>query len=43
VILTSAYSREMIANGMDAPQIRDFIRKPYTFGDLLQALRNVLP
>ncbi|HEY6344193.1 MAG TPA: PAS domain S-box protein [Bryobacteraceae bacterium] len=43
VILTSAYSREMIAGAMDAPQIRDFVRKPYTFGDLLQALRNVCP
>jgi PAS domain S-box-containing protein len=43
VILTSAYSREMIADAMDAPQIRDFIRKPYQFGDLLHTLRNVFP
>jgi len=43
VILTSAYSREMIADAIDAPQIRDFIRKPYKFGDLLQTLRNVFP
>ena len=42
VILTSAYSREMIAGAIDAPQIRDFIRKPYKFVDLLQMLRNVL-
>jgi CheY-like chemotaxis protein/two-component sensor histidine kinase len=43
VILTSAYSWEMIADAMAAPQIRDFIRKPYKFGDLLQTLRNVFP
>jgi two-component system, cell cycle sensor histidine kinase and response regulator CckA len=43
VILTSAYSREMIAGAIDAPQIRDFIRKPYKFGDLLQTLGNVFP
>jgi len=43
VILTSAYSREMIADPIDAPQVRDFIRKPYKFGDLLQTLRNVFP
>jgi CheY-like chemotaxis protein/two-component sensor histidine kinase len=38
VILASAYSREMIADPIDAPQVRDFIRKPYKFGDLLQTL-----
>jgi DNA-binding NtrC family response regulator len=43
VILTSAYSRDMIADAIDALQIRDFIRKPYKFGDLLQTLRNVFP
>jgi hypothetical protein len=31
----------MIAGAMDTPQIRDFIRKPYKFEDLLEALRNV--
>jgi DNA-binding NtrC family response regulator len=41
VILTSAYSQEMIA--MSAPQIHSFIRKPFQFGDLLKALRNSLP
>ena len=40
VILTSAYSQEMIADLMSAPQIRSFIRKPYEFEDLLQKLRN---
>jgi CheY-like chemotaxis protein len=42
VILTSAYSREIIDGSMNAPQIRSFIRKPFQFGDLLQALRNAL-
>jgi CheY-like chemotaxis protein/two-component sensor histidine kinase len=42
VILTSAYSKEMIADEMSAPQIHSFIRKPFVFGDLLQTLRNAL-
>jgi CheY-like chemotaxis protein len=43
VILTSAYSRDMIAGVMDAPQIRAFIRKPFQLADLLNTLRNSLP
>ncbi len=43
VILTSAYSEEMIARSMSAPQIHSFIRKPFQFADLLKALRNSLP
>jgi PAS domain S-box-containing protein len=42
VILTSAYSREIIEGSMSAPQIRSFIRKPFQFGDLLEALRSSL-
>jgi nitrogen-specific signal transduction histidine kinase len=42
VILTSAYSREIIEGAMSAPQIRSFIRKPFQFGDLLEALRSSL-
>jgi nitrogen-specific signal transduction histidine kinase len=42
VILTSANSKEMIADEMSAPQIHSFIRKPFVFGDLLQTLRNAL-
>jgi PAS domain S-box-containing protein len=42
VILTSAYSQEMIGSAMVAPQIRSFIRKPFRFGDLMQTLRNSL-
>jgi PAS domain S-box-containing protein len=43
VIFTSAYSREMVASSMRAPQIHTFIRKPFRFEDLLKALRNSLP
>jgi two-component system, cell cycle sensor histidine kinase and response regulator CckA len=42
VILTSAYSQEMIEGAMRAPQIRSFIRKPFQFGELLRMLRNSL-
>lgn len=42
VILTSAYSREMIASAMTAPQIRDFIRKPFQLPALVKTLRNTL-
>jgi PAS domain S-box-containing protein len=42
VILTSAYSQEMIAGPMSPPQIRSFIRKPFQLGDLLQTLRSSL-
>jgi PAS domain S-box-containing protein len=40
VILTSAYSREMIAG--ESPLRIRFIRKPFRFEDLLNALRNAL-
>jgi signal transduction histidine kinase/ActR/RegA family two-component response regulator len=42
VIFTSAYSQEMIASSISAPQIHSFIRKPFQFGDLLKTLRNSL-
>jgi PAS domain S-box-containing protein len=42
VILTSAYSQEMFANSMNAPQIHSFIRKPFQFEDLLKTLRSSL-
>ena len=42
VILTSAYSQEMIASSMSAPQIHSFIRKPFQFADLLKTLRSSL-
>jgi CheY-like chemotaxis protein/two-component sensor histidine kinase len=42
VTLTSAYSREAAGDSMTAPQVRSFIRKPFTFADLLKTLRNSL-
>jgi PAS domain S-box-containing protein len=42
VVLTSAYSEEMIKDAMGAPQIHGFIRKPFRLGDLVQKLREVL-
>jgi two-component system cell cycle sensor histidine kinase/response regulator CckA len=42
VILTSAYSQEMITWAMSVPQIRSFIRKPFQIGDLVKSLRNIL-
>jgi hypothetical protein len=42
VILTSAYSQEMISSSMSAPQIHSFIRKPFQFSDLLKTLRSSL-
>jgi len=42
VVLTSAYSEEMLTPLMSASQIRGFIRKPFQFVDLAQTLRNAL-
>jgi PAS domain S-box-containing protein len=42
VVLTSAYSQEMIADAMRAPQIHSFLRKPFRLAELIQALRNAL-
>jgi CheY-like chemotaxis protein len=40
VILTSAYSQEMMTPPMSASQIHGFIRKPYQLGDLVRTLRK---
>jgi CheY-like chemotaxis protein len=40
VILTSAYSQEIIEGSMRAPQIRGFIRKPFQLMELLKMLRS---
>lgn len=40
VILTSAYSQEMIMSSMTTSQIHGFIRKPYLLSDLVQTLRT---
>jgi len=42
VVLTSAYSQEMIAGTVNAPQISGFIRKPFQLGDLVKKLQNTL-
>ena len=42
VILTSAYSQEMLKLPMSEPQIRGFIRKPFQFGDLVKTLCNTI-
>ena len=40
VILTSAYSQEMLTPPMSASQIHGFIRKPYRLADLVQTLKK---
>jgi CheY-like chemotaxis protein len=40
VVLTSAYSKEMLAPLMSAAQIHGFIRKPYRLFDLVQTLHK---
>jgi DNA-binding response OmpR family regulator len=42
VILTSAYSQEMMRSAMGAPQVRGFVRKPFQLGELVKTLRDVL-
>jgi DNA-binding NtrC family response regulator len=40
VVLTSAYSQEMMTSAKSLPQVRGFIRKPFHFEDLLNTLRT---
>jgi nitrogen-specific signal transduction histidine kinase/ActR/RegA family two-component response regulator len=40
VILTSAYSQEIVTAPFTVSQIRGFIRKPFQLGDLVQTLRR---
>jgi PAS domain S-box-containing protein len=42
VVLTSAYSQEMLMSEMSAPQVCDFIRKPFILNDLVETLRRVV-
>jgi PAS domain S-box-containing protein len=42
VILTSAYSREMLASALSAPEICGFIRKPFHLNDVVEALLKAL-
>jgi PAS domain S-box-containing protein len=40
VILTSAYSREMLTPAINAAQVRGFVRKPFQLADLLKTIRE---
>jgi CheY-like chemotaxis protein len=40
VILTSAYSQEMVTAAFSASQVRGFIRKPFQLGELVKALHH---
>ena len=40
VILTSAYSQEMLIAPLSTPQIYGFVRKPFQLGDLVKTLRG---
>jgi PAS domain S-box-containing protein len=42
IVLTSAYSREMVTQSLDAPIVKGFIRKPFQFDELLRMLRATL-
>jgi CheY-like chemotaxis protein len=42
VILTSAYSQEMLADALSKPQVRCFIRKPFRLAGLMRTIRNTL-
>jgi PAS domain S-box-containing protein len=42
IILTSAYSQEVVMDGMIEGQIYGFIRKPFQMANLLQMLRDIL-
>ena len=42
VLLTSAYAKEMVTEGLASPLVRGFIRKPFQLTSLLQQLRGIL-
>jgi CheY-like chemotaxis protein/two-component sensor histidine kinase len=42
VILTSAYSEEMVKETLSGPQVRGFVRKPFRTATVVSALRNAL-
>jgi CheY-like chemotaxis protein len=42
IILTSAYSREMVAHSLDSPAVRGFIRKPFQLADLVHLLHDTI-
>ena len=42
VILTSAYSEEMVKETLSAPQVRGFVRKPFRLATVAEAVRSAL-
>jgi CheY-like chemotaxis protein len=42
VILTSAYSEEMVKQTLSAPQVCGFVRKPFRLGTVVEAVRSAL-
>ncbi len=42
IILTSAYHQETISEGIESPQIRAFIRKPFLIDQIVRLLRDIL-
>lgn len=42
IILTSAYQRETVMRGIQSPQIRAFIRKPFRLDEVVPLLRSAL-
>ena len=43
IIVTSAYSQEMLADKISALQICAFIRKPFRLADLVKMLQDAVP
>jgi two-component system cell cycle sensor histidine kinase/response regulator CckA len=43
IIVTSAYSQEMVTRSLDAPQIQGFIRKPFLLSDLVRLFSDTMP
>jgi DNA-binding NtrC family response regulator len=42
ILLTSAYSREMVEPVADSEQVKGFIRKPFQLGELVNLIRKTL-
>ena len=42
IVLTTAYSREMVMGSFDGARISGFIRKPYRLAELVQVLQGIV-
>jgi len=42
IILTSAYSKQIVDARLNAPQVCGFVRKPFEFEELVERLRSAL-